>query len=579
MNNIRLTTNLKFICFGSILVFHSSHDFLCASDVVYFSDQTENAGITYYNTCGDKIKSYVVQAHGSGAAFFDADNDGDMDLYIANGSTLQTFQKQSGPGNVFYENIGNGFFADESEHSSLDHSGWGTGVTVGDINSDGLRDLYITNFGPNTLYLNKSKLFFEDISASSNIASNDFSASSAFLDFDNDGDLDLYVTNYVIFDASKIPATPNLCTFFGGIKVYCGPKGLIGAEDRLYRNEGNTQFTDVTQQSKIDQSHSYYGLGVVPIDYNRDGWTDIFVANDETPNVLFKNLADDTFSDVALLSGVAYNGDGETEAGMGVDLGDYDNDGDFDLYVTHFFTETNTLYENASSRFSDVTATAGLAASTIDLLGWGTHFFDYDNDGHLDLFVANGHVYPQVDEVNAGSNYRQPNQLFINTGNKRFFPVESDDALSISKVSRGSAIADYDNDGDSDIFVVNLNDSPTLLRNETKTPNNWIAIQLIGTGVNRDGIGSHIEIETNTSKQWRYVNGAGSYLSYNDIRSFIGLGNEDIVLSINVIWPDGNRSEIKLPEINSLLVIKDNGNNQSFPITESHKIYDWANGN
>ena len=547
-----------------------------ASEDIFFTDQTENSGINYHNTCGSEIKSYVVEAHGSGAAFFDADNDGDMDLYIANGSTLQTFKKQLGPGNVFYENIGQGSFNDQSAPSMLNHRGWGTGIAIGDINSDGLRDVYVTNYGPNTLFLNKDHLFFQDISDSSNTASNDFSASSAFLDFDNDGDLDLYVTNYVIFDATSIPVNPKLCTFFGGIKVYCGPKGLIGAEDRLYRNEGNTVFIDVTKPTKIENSNSYYGLGVMPLDYDLDGWTDIFVANDETPNVLFKNLSDGTFKDVALLSGVAYNGDGDTEAGMGVDAGDYDNDGDFDLYVTHFFTETNTLYNNNNSRFTDVTTLAGLAASTVDLLAWGTNFFDYNNDGYLDLFVANGHVYPQVDAIDTGSNYHQPNQLFINNGKSRFALVESDQALSISKVSRGSSVADYDNDGDSDVFVVNLNDSPTLLRNETDRSNNWIAVQLIGLPINQDAIGSRISVKTKDTTQWRYITGAGSYLSHNDIRAYVGLGDENSVLAVNVFWPDGSESEIILPETNRVLAVQHNGTSRSFHLNELDEIYEWS---
>ena len=557
---------------------HLKCDPVSAVENVFFSDQTISSGIHYYNTCGSALKSYVVEAHGSGAAFFDADNDGDMDLYIANGSTLETFRKQTGPGNVFYENLGDGSFTDNSTQSSLDHRGWGMGVTIGDINSDGLKDIYLTNYGPNTLFLNRGNLFFQDVSDSTHVSSNDFSASSAFLDFDNDGDLDLYVTNYVVFDAINRPENPNLCSFYGGIQVYCGPKGLIGAEDRLYRNEGDANFTDVTKASQIANSNSYYGLGVMPIDYDLDGWTDIFVANDETPNVLFKNLSDGTFKDTALLSGVAYNGDGDTEAGMGVDAGDYDNDGDFDLYVTHFFTETNTLYNNNNDRFTDKTTIAGLAASTVDLLAWGTNFFDYDNDGLLDLFVANGHVYPQVDNIDAGSKYRQPNQLFLNTGNGRFRSVESKGALAKLKVSRGSSVADYDNDGDSDIFVVNLNDSPSLLRNEIDKSNNWIVIHLIGSEINRDAIGSRVSIKTQNSIQWRYITGAGSYLSHNDIRAYIGLGNKDVVQAVNIFWHDGTESKITFPKTNKILAVKHNGDSRSFYLNESNEIFVWGNG-
>ena len=324
-------------------------------------------------------------------------------------------------------------------------AGWGGGVAVGDIDNDGRPDLYATNYGANVLYRNRGGDRFADATQAAGVGGDQYSASAAFFDYDRDGDLDLYVANYVVFDAEHLPAEPPLCTFFSGLQVYCGPKGLVGAPDVLYRNEGDGAFTDVTQASGVAAANRYYGLGVVPADYDSDGDSDLFVANDETPNVLFQNQGDGTFQDIALIAGVAYNGDGDVEAGMGTDFGDYDQDGDPDLYVTHFFTETNTLYRNEGGvRFSDVTTTAGLAAPTVELLGWGTRFFDYDNDGCLDLFVANGHVYPQVDQAETGTSYRQPNQLFRNEGGGRFAPVSAGPGLAQAKVSRGTSFGDYD---------------------------------------------------------------------------------------------------------------------------------------
>ena len=524
-----------------------------------FTDQTATAGIAYYNTCGDPEKRFVLEAHGSGAAFFDADNDGDLDLYIANGSTFSTYLEQSGPGNLLYTNTGEGTFTDATVASGTGHAGWGTGVAVGDINNDGYRDLYLSNYGSNTLYMNGGGNTFTDHTQRAAVGGDAFSASAAFFDFDLDGDLDLYVSNYVVFDALNRPEQPELCSFYGGIKVYCGPKGMVGAADVLYRNEGHGQYTDVTDPSGVSKANRYYGLGVVTADYNHDGLPDLFVANDETPNVLFHNNGDGTFDDVALIAGVAYNGDGDTEAGMGVDFGDYDNDGDPDIYVTHFFTETNTLYRNEDgTRFSDATTTAGLAAPTIDLMGWGTRFFDYNNDGLLDLFVANGHVYPQVEQVETGSAYRQPNQLFENRGNGRFRPVDIAAHLQ-DKVSRGASFGDYDGDGDVDVFVIELNDGATLLRNELGQANHWVFVRLFCSDDNRDGIGSRIQLRAGDQSQWRNVSGAGSYLSHSDITAHFGLGTVQQIDQLDITWPNGTSTILRDLPVDKMIAVHQHG--------------------
>ena len=524
-----------------------------------FTDQARAAGITHRHTFGGVEKKYILEAHGSGAAYFDYDNDGDLDLYVVNGSTFATYEDKSGPGNFLYRNKGHGSFADMAAHAGVDDAGWGAGCAVGDINNDGHRDLYVTNYGANVLYLNKGDGTLVDIAASVGTAGDQYSSSAAFFDCDNDGDLDLYVANYVEFDVGDMPdevTQQKLCVFTGGIRVYCGPKGMVGAGDVLYRNEGENIFADITLTSGIAAANRNYGLGVVPADYDNDGDLDLFVANDETPNVLFRNNGDGSFTDAALLAGVAYNADGQEEASMGVHLGDFDNDGDADLYVTNFFRETNTLYRNeGSGNFADITTRLGLAAPTINRLGWGTGFFDFDNDSDLDLFVANGHVYPQVDQVATGSPYRQPNQLFSNLEGKKYAEVSgrAGSGLEIEKVSRGTAFGDYDNDGDVDIFISELNDTPTLLRNDGGNQLNWLTIQVTGTQANRDGIGTKIRLIAAGQTQWKTINGAASYLSHNDIRAHFGLGQAARVDLVELIWPDGSTQTMRNLPVNKLL--------------------------
>ena len=528
---------------------------LCAQP--QFSDQTAAAGITYRNVFGGPEKHYILESHGSGAAFFDHDSDGDLDLYIVNGATFATYRDRSGPGNEFYRNRGDGTFVEITREAGVGDAGWGGGVAVGDIDNDGRPDLYATNYGANVLYRNRGNDRFADATQAAGVGGDQYSASAAFFDYDRDGDLDLYVANYVVFDAENLPAEPPLCTFFSGLQVYCGPKGLVGAPDVLYRNEGAGAFTDVTQASGVAAANRYYGLGVVPADYDSDGDSDLFVANDETPNVLFQNQGDGTFQDIALIAGVAYNGDGDVEAGMGTDFGDYDQDGDPDLYVTHFFTETNTLYRNeGGARFSDVTTTAGLAAPTVELLGWGTRFFDYDNDGRLDLFVANGHVYPQVDQAETGTTYRQPNQLFRNAGGGRFAPVSAGLELTQAKVSRGTSFGDYDDDGDIDLFVVELNDAPTLLRNDGGNAGNYLVVQIVGREDNRAGVGARIALQAAGKHQWRTVNGAASYLSHSDLRVHFGLGATQAIDRIDIIYPNGSTYAVEDAPVNKLLIVR-----------------------
>ncbi len=513
-----------------------------------FVDATEEAGLTLANTFGGADKRYIVESTGSGAAFFDGDDDGDLDLYIVNGSTFETYANKSGPGNMLYRNQGDGWFEEVTGAGGASDRGWGGGVAVGDFDNDGYRDLYVTNYGPNALYRNRGDGTFAQ--AKAGVTGADYSVSAAFFDYDRDGDLDLYVVNYVVFDLGAVPADAaddEPCIYLGGIRVFCGPQGMEGAGDVLYRNDGDGLFAEVTRDTGVEAAGDYYGLGVVPADFNDDGYMDLFVANDQTPNVLFKNNGDGHFADVAPLVGVAYNGDGQEEASMGVDAGDYDGDGDVDFYVSNFYRESNTLYRNdGGDRFADVTETAGLAAPTLDFLGWGTQFFDYDNDGDLDLFAANGHVYPQVEGTGADIAYAQSNQLFANAGEGRFVEVthKAGPGMQIVKASRGTCIGDYDNDGDIDVFVVELNDVPTLLRNDGGNQRNGLMVQVVGEGSNRDGVGAKIRVSAESGSQWRTVNGASGYLGHSDIRAHFGLGQERQV-DVEITWSDGEKEWIR----------------------------------
>ena len=530
-----------------------------------FVDVADEAGIERRNTSGGLHKRWILESTGSGAAFFDCDADGDLDLYLVDGSTYEHYGQ--GAGNVLYRNEGGGAFSEVAV--GAEDRGWGIGAAVGDVDGDGHDDLYVTNYGANALYRNKGDGTFAAIAAGT--AGDDYSASAAFFDYDRDGDLDLYVANYVEFDIAPVLADPVLddpCIYLGGLRVFCGPQGMEGGRDRLYRNDGNGTFADITSSSGIATANFNYGLGVVPEDFDGDGDLDLFVANDETANALFRNDSNivGVFVDVAVEAGVAFNGDGEPEAGMGVDAGDPDGDGDIDLFVSNFYGETNTFYENAGDgTFADRTAERGLAAPSVGYLGWGVRFFDYDLDGALDLFVANGHVYPQVDEASAGGRYVQRNQLFANRGVSelgaargdvvsaafgRYEEVDGGPGLAVEKSSRGIASGDYDNDGDVDLLVTNIDARPTLLRNDA-APGAWLAVQLEGTK-----LGARVSVATEERVQTARVNGAAGYLGHNDTRLYFGLGDLGFVERLDVQWPDGARDRIDYPPVNKLLIVR-----------------------
>jgi hypothetical protein len=506
-------------------------------------DVAQQSGLTLVNVHGGPAKDYIIDTNGNGAALFDYDNDNDLDVLIVNGSTRENITRGGDPIVVLYQNDGKGRFRDVTAGSGLaTHRGWGMGSCVADYDNDGFQDVYVTAFGPNVLFRNSGKGTFTDATGTAGVGHARWSTNCAFGDYDRDGDVDLYVANYVRFDEQTSPKPGEMSNCrYQGLDVFCGPVGLAGEPDVLYRNNANGTFTDVTAPAGI-RDPGRYGFGVVFSDLNDDGWPDIFVANDSVPSFLFRNNRNGTFSEEGLVSGVALSGDGRAQAAMGADAGDYDGDGDLDLIVTTFAGDYNTLFENGGTgTFTDVTHLAGIGAAALPYLGWGVGFVDMDNDGRLDIFVANGHVYPAVDRQRRGTKFLQRKQLFHNRGNKRFQDVTDSSAggLLIEKSSRGAAFGDYDNDGDIDVLVINMNDRPTLLRNETVSGNHWMTIRLEGTKSNRSGIGARVQVRSGGRTQVAEVRSGGSYLSHNDVRAHFGLGTATGADGIEIRWPSG----------------------------------------
>jgi len=529
---------LLFFCFLASGTAMSDESSVPPPMTIRLVDVAQEAGVTLLNVTGESSKDYIVEVNGNGAAFLDFDNDEDMDLLIVNGSTLNNLRKDGDPMVALYVNDGYGNFTDVTARSGLNKKGWGMGVCVADVDNDGFEDVYITAFGPNVLYRSNGDGTFTDVTARAKVGDTHWSTSCAFGDYDRDGYVDLYAANFLTFDETKIERRG--CKYMGA-DAMCGPLGLPGEPDTLYRNNGDGTFTDVTQRAGISDP-GHYGFGVIFSDLDNDGWPDIYVADDSTPNLLFQNKRDGTFSEVALFAGVSLSEDGREQAGMGVDVGDYDNDGNFDIFVTNFSNDSNTLYQNnGNGIFSDVTFPTGLGQSSMAYLGWGTGFVDLDNDGRLDIFIANGHVYPGVDGMQTGSKFLQTKQLYQNLGNGRFREVteEVGGGLLIEKSSRGAAFGDYDNDGDLDILVINLNDLPTLLRNDSRNGNHWLTLRLVGTKSNRSAIGTRVEATVGDHRQIAEVRSGGSYLSHNDSRVHFGLGKATRVERLEVRWPSG----------------------------------------
>ena len=514
------------------------------SPLAQFTDIAEKAGLSASNVFGGlETKKYIIETTGTGVAVFDYDNDGWPDILLVNGTTLEGYPKKDSPTNHLYRNNHDGTFADVTAAAGLVATGWGQGVCVGDYDNDGWEDLYITYYGSNRLYHNQNGAFSE-VAQKSGVAGSGkaWGTGCAFVDYDRDGLLDLVVANYVDFDLATTPAPGERTScFWKGVAVMCGPRGLADAKNILYHNKGDGKFEDVTVKAHIDQTSGHYAFSISTFDFDEDGWPDIYVACDSTPSILYHNNHDGTFTDVAVNAGAAFNDDGREQAGMGSTIGDYDGDGRLDIFKTNFSDDTSTLYHNnGDGTFSDATFPAGLGLYT-KYLGWGTMFFDFDNDGWPDLVLVNGHVYPEVDKYHLGSNYEEPRILYHNNGNGTFADISAQSGAGITTVSssRGLAVGDLWNDGRVSVVISNMNAKPSLLVNGVRSPNHWVAFKTVGTKSNRDGIGARITMKAGKRTFVNEVRSGSSYDSNSDMRVHFGLGPTDKIDSVQVNWPSG----------------------------------------
>jgi len=529
---------------------------------IQFEEVSEKAGVaSYQNLFGGSEKTYIIESTGNGAAWLDFDNDGWLDLFVVNGSTRERQAEGTpGPGNRLYHNNGDGTFTDVTDPSGLKGGYWGSAVAAGDYDNDGYTDLFVsTVMESNHLYHNNGDGTFTDSTTEAGVGGGGRdSVSSAWLDYDKDGDIDLFVTNYVTFDQEYLEKVSPHC-LWKGLRVFCGPVGVPPDIDNLYRNNGDSTFTDVTAAAGLLEQ-KIKSLGVVIADFDVDGWPDIYVAADATLNALYRNRGDGTFEDLSLLSGTGYSQDGRAQSGMGVDAGDFDGDGKPDLFVTNFQDDYNTLYHNDGDfLFTDTTNEANLGQTSFTRLGWGAGLRDFDNDGRLDLFVANGHVYPQIDAADLPESYTQQNQLFRNIGRGRFTNSTpgAGAALQIIKGSRGVAFADYDNDGRMDLVVVNIDDTLSLLHNTTTNAHHWLTVQLIGTKSNRSGVGARLRAKVGDNILVRDIQTAGSFASSNDPRAHFGLGPATKIAWLEITWPSGTVQMLENPSVDQILVVKE----------------------
>ena len=495
---------------------------------------------------GRETNTYLIETTGTGVAMFDYDADGWVDLFFVNGSTLEGFKPGAEPTNRLYRNKRNGTFEDVTAGARLAASGWGQGACAGDYDNDGFPDLAVTYWGQNRLYRNDGRGHFDDVSQRAGMRTprRRWGTGCAFLDYDRDGRLDLFVANYVDFDPASTPRPDAGLCRYRGLPVSCGPSGLPTARNALYRNRGDGTFADVSDRTGITRTSGVYALGVSTIDFDNDGWTDLYVAGDSAASVLYRNNHDGTFTDLAVPAGCAYSADGRAQAGMGVAVGDYDRNGSMDVFKTNFAGDTSTLYANTGNGVcEDRTFVAGLGVNT-RWLGWGAAFADFDNDGWLDLLAVNGHVYPEVRQLKSEAGYEQPKVFYRNLRNGRFQDVTAQvgGPLTVPKAARGAAFGDVDNDGWIDVAIANVNDRPDLYRTTGPASNRWIAFKLVGTRSNRDAIGARVRIVTGGPQkveQWQEVRGGGSYLSQNDLRVHFGLGTATAVDRVYVRWPSG----------------------------------------
>ncbi len=504
---------------------------------IQFVDVAEAAGLHFKHWNGASPEKYVLETMGSGVAFLDYNNDGLLDIYLVNGGTVPGHPAPAPVRNALYRNNGDGTFTDVTNEAGVGGNGYyGMGVAAADYDGDGWTDLYVTTFGRNILYHNNGDGTFTDVTDRAGVAGGGWSTSAAFLDYDRDGRLDLFVARYVNFDFAHNVTCGDPAR---RIRAYCHPDVYDGVPSLLYHHNGDGTFTDVSKSSGIG-AHSGKSLGVVAADFDGDGLIDIFVANDSMRNFLFHNRGDGSFEEIGLVAGVALDEGGRPHAGMGAATGDYDGDGRLDLIVTNLDREHNELYRNLESGFADVSYQSGFAAPSLPFVGWGTEFFDYNNDGNLGILIVNGHVIDNIDLFRTDTTYRQRKLLFENLGGHfREVAAQHGAALLVPQVSRGAAFGDYNNDGYLDVIVQNVGGGPQLLRNEGGNGNHWLSLFLVGTKSPRDPIGTRVRCTVAGRVLTRYLAGGGSYLSPSDHRIHLGLGKAERAERIEIQWPSG----------------------------------------
>jgi hypothetical protein len=527
----------------------------------YFVDIAAKAGLTAPVVYGGvERKKYILETNGCGIAFYDYDHDGWLDIFVPGGSRLEG--APPGTSNRLYKNNRDGTFTDVTKKAGLERVAWVSGVCVGDYNNDGFDDLFLSCWGQNILYRNNGNGTFTDVTKQAGLlhAEPRWGAGCTFVDYNRDGFLDLFVSTYLDFDLKTTPlpgATPNC--MWKGIAVNCGPRGLPTGQNMLFRNNGNGTFTDVSDASGIAKVDKRYAMTAVAADFDNDGWPDIYVACDSTPSILYKNQHDGTFVDTALEAGVAYNEDGREQAGMGIGVGDLFNSGMLDIFKTHFADDTPVLYRNKGRGvFEDVTTKASLGSLT-RYVGWGAGLMDFDNDGLPDMFFVNGNVYPELEHMFAEYKYKNPRMFLRNLGDGSFENCGAKCGPGVNEPhsSRGCAFGDFDNDGDIDVVIMNMNEPPSLLRNDLKSTNRWLKLKLVGVKSNRSAIGASAILTAGGRKQRLDVLSQSSFYSQNDLRLHFGLGPADHADTIEIRWPLGLRETYRNVKANQILVLRE----------------------
>jgi enediyne biosynthesis protein E4 len=534
---------------------------------VLFADITASTGLeAFRHRSGYLEKKYILDTMAGGLALLDYNQDGWLDVYLVNGSVYAALKgEQEHLVSRLFKNNGDGTFTDVTFEAGVPNLQWGFGVVIGDFNRDGWPDIYVSNYGPNRLYQNNGDGTFTDVAEAAGVALADYWTTGAtFGDYDRDGHLDLFVCGYARFNPDSPPRpgldiAPNYCQF-RGVDVMCGPRGLKGERDFLFRNNGDGTFSEVAEKAGVQDKAGYYGFSAAWVDVNDDGWVDLIVANDSNPNYLYLNNKDGTFEDASFISGFALNQDGREQAGMGIAIGDHNDDSTIDIYVTHFSDDYSTLYVNQGDTFFvDLSYEAGLGDDTIPFVSWGTAFLDYDNDGFQDLFLANGHVYPDVDQNHWGTTWAQRPLLFRNLAGSRFqlAPAAPGSGLAAVVVGRGAVFGDLDNDGRTDVVINCMDSSPKVLRNVTENKNNWVTLKLVSTKSAPDGVGATLFLTAGGRRQRRDVFTGASFMSHSDTRAHFGLGAEDQIEELEIRWPGGDRQILRNLPVNQFIEIRE----------------------